>query len=525
MSRFRPAFAVALADFRERSRSSKLLVVPVLIAYFAKAVAVDSTLVVGGKYTGVPTAAWYGGMVMGIGTTMLLFVGFPLVKGSLGRDRQTNIVELVGTSPISNPQYLFGKWLSNIAVLTIATVILALSTTVAFLAGGTGPFNVVALWLPFVLVTLPPMGLVSAVAVCFETFKPLRGTTGTALYCVTAIGAISVSLLADTPVDITGIAMLRNSMETAIATQYPAFEGPIASFAYTSTEHTVETFRWSGLPVTLRTLCSRLPIVALSAGLLGVASVTFDRFDESPGWLRTRFSRWMADDGPQDSTLETPRANTPLTSTESVDLSPARTRKSGLKQVLVAEFRMAVRGQRRVWYLGCLVGFVATALAPLSALGTLVVPIVLLLLLPIWADLGVREQFHRTEELVFVASNPLRLLSVSYLVSAGIGAGIVLPAFVRFALSGHLAVLFGGIVAVLSLPAVALATGIWSGKATVFEVGYLLAWYLGPMNGVEPLDYLNTSQATPPVISIAYLLVAVLAFGIAVVGRYQQITA
>lgn len=523
MSLFRPALSVAVADFRERSRSSKLLVVPVLIAYFAKAVAVDSTLVVGGQYTGIPTAAWYGGMVMGIGTTVLLFVGFPLVKGSLARDRQTSIMELVGTSPISSSQYLFGKWLSNVAVLAIATGVLALATTVAFLAGGTGPFNVIALWTPFVLVTLPSMGLVSAVAVCFETIKPLRGTAGTALYFVTAIGAISVSLLGDTPVDITGIAILRNSMETAIATQYPTFEGPIRSFAYTSAEGAVETFRWAGLGVTLRTLGSRLPIVALSASLLGVATITFDRVAESPGWLQTRFARWRADDSDTNGSPETPQASQPHTPAEPVTLAPAKTQRFGVTQMLAAEFRMAVRGQRRLWYLGCLVGFVATAVAPLNALGTLVVPIVLLSMLPIWSALGVREQFHQTGELVFVASNPLRLLSVSYLVSAAIGAGLVLPAFVRFALGGQLHTLFGGLVAVLCLPAVALAAGVWSGKPAVFEVGYLTAWYLGPMNGVEPLDYLGANPATPSIISIGYLVLTVLAFGIAIVGHRQRI--
>ena len=522
MSPFRPAFAVALADFRERSRSSKLLVVPVLIAYFAKVVAVDSTLVVGGQYTGVPTAAWYGGMVMGIGTTVLLFVGFPLVKGSLARDRQTNIAELVGTSPLSNRQYLVGKWLSNVAVLSIATGVLALATTVAFFAGGTGPFNAIALWLPFALVTLPSMGLVSAVAVCFETVKPFRGTAGTALYFIIAIGAISASLIVDTPVDITGIAVLRNSMETAIATQYPAFEGPIRSFAYTSTAGEVETFRWTGLGVTLRTLGSRLPIVVLSVCLLGVASVAFDRFDESPGWLRARFARWAADDSPKEILSESTPATPSHTHAEPVTLAPAGTDEFGVAQILAAEFRMAVRGQRRLWYLGCLAGFVATAVAPLDALGTLVLPIVLLLVLPIWSALGVREQFHRTEELVFIASNPFRLLSLSYLVSAGIGTGLVFPAFVRFALSGQFHTLFGGLVAVLCLPAVALATGIWSGKPAVFEVGYLTAWYLGPMNGVAPLDYLSANQATPPEISIAYLLFAAIAFGIAIVGRQRQ---
>jgi hypothetical protein len=113
---------------------------------------------------------------------------------------------------------------------------------------------------------------------------------------------------------------------------------------------------------------------------------------------------------------------------------------------------------------------------------------------------------------------------MSYLVSAGIGCGIVLPAFVRLALGGQLHTLFAGLVAILCLPAVALAAGIWSGKPAVFEIGYLTAWYLGPMNGIEPLDYLSANPATPSIIPIAYLVVAGIAFAIAIIGRQQQIT-
>ena len=172
MSRRRDALAVALADFRERSRSSTLLAVPVLVAYLGKVVAVDSTLVLDGEFTGVPTAAWYGGMVAGLATTVLLLFGFPLVNGSLLRDRETNVAELVATSPLSNASYLVGKWLSNLAVLTVATAVLAASTAVAFALQGTGPFDPVGLLAPFALVTLPAMAVVAAATVCFETARP-----------------------------------------------------------------------------------------------------------------------------------------------------------------------------------------------------------------------------------------------------------------------------------------------------------------------------------------------------------------
>lgn len=523
MSALRAVFGVALADFRERSRSSQLLIVPVLIAYFAKVVTVDSTLVVADQYTGVPTAAWYGGMVMGIGTTVLLLAGFPLVKGSLARDRQTNVAPLIGTSPIPDWQYLIGKWISNVVVLSIATAVLALATTVAFVVDGTGALNPLPLWLPFMLVTVPAMGFVAASTLCFETIGFLRGTAGTVLYFLVVLAAISASLVASVPIDLTGIAMLGDSMGTAITTQYPAFEGPIRTFAYTPTEGAVKTFRWPGLALTQQTVGSRFPIVALTVGLLAIATVAFDRFGE-PSSLVLRFLRRHSPDDTAERSDTTAKGDiSPAPPTPDIEsLAPVEPGKFDSISVVLAELRMALRGHRRLWYLACLAGFVATAVVPLQSLSAVVLPLVLLLALPVWSALGLRERTYGTEELVFVASNPLRLLSVSYVVGVIFGAGLVLPALVRLAFSGTPETLLGPLVAIGCLPAVALAAGILSSQASVFEIAYLTAWYIGPMNGVEPLDYIRANPSTSPTVSAAYLALTIVALAVAVLGRRRQ---
>ena len=524
MSALRAVFGVALADFRERSRSSQLLVVPVLVAYFAKVVTVDSTLVVADQYTGVPTAAWYGGMVMGIGTTVLLLAGFPLVKGSLARDRQTNVAPLVGTSPIPDWQYLIGKWISNVAVLSIATAVLALATNVAFILDGTGALNPLPLWLPFILVTVPAMGFVGAATLCFETIGFLRGTAGTVLYFLVVLTAISASLVTSVPIDLTGIALLRDSMGTAITTQYPAFEGPIRTFAYTSTGGAVNTFRWPGLAVTQQTVGSRLPIVALTGGLLSIAPVAFDRFNEPssrvPAFLRRHSPDDMAESN--DTTAQGP-VSSAATSFDIDSLAPVESGEFDSVRVVMTELRMALRGHRRLWYLACIAGFVSTAVVPLQSLKTVVIPLVLLLALPVWSALGLREQTYRTEELVFVASNPLRLLSVSYVVGVVFGAILILPALVRLVMNGTPAALIGPLVAIGCLPAVALAAGILSSQPSVFEIAYLTAWYIGPMNGVEPLDYIRADPSTSPTVSVAYLALMVVALAVAVLGRRRQL--
>lgn len=524
MSWSRDVVAVALADFRERSRTSKLVVVPVVLAAFAKLVTVDSTLVLGNAYTGVPTAAWYGGLVAGIGTTVLLLFGYPLVHGSIAHDRATNVAEFVATAPLSNSSYLTGKWLSNFALLTVVTALLFCATAVSFLLQETSPFDPIGMGAPFVLLTLPTMAVVAAAGVSFETLRPLRGTGGTVVYFVLAVGGVLVSIPPASPVDLTGLVALRRSMAASVAAQYPAFEGPLGSFAYTDSATALQTFQWAGLSV-VPALSSRLPVLASAGVLLGVSVLSFERFDDTRRWSFGPFDHGSSDteaeaDVPPTPPVESSRSG----SAGDVSSASVTTRRARLRRAFMAELKMALRGHRRLWYAGAIAAVIGAAAAPIASLRTIVIPTALLLPLPVWSRLGARERVHDTHELIFATSNPLRLLAVSYLVGMSVGTVVISPALVRYVLVGSSTGLLGAVTAVLFLPAAALAAGVWSGRPALFEIGYLVAWYLGPMNGLELLDYVGATRAAGSLtIQIGYLAAAVVALVIASIGRRRQV--
>ncbi|ACV48628.1 conserved hypothetical protein [Halomicrobium mukohataei DSM 12286] len=514
----RPVVAVALADLRERSRSTKFLVVPLLVAYFVKIVTVDSTLVVGTDYTGRPTIAWLAGMTAVIGTTVLVLFGFSLVKGSIGRDLETGVSELIAPSSLSNGQYLLGKWLSNVAVLAFGTLVLLASTGVASLFVGVGAFDPWALVSPFLLITIPAMAVVAAVAVCFETIGPLRGTAGTVIYFLLALTAIVAGIAPDAPLDLVGLAVVRDSMVQSIAAQYPAFDGSVFGFTYTDDPGGLAEFTWDGIAWTGPRLVARLPVLAAACGFLGGAWLAFDRFDDSTRWSflsRSESDRETADDEVEPSTT--------ADSSVDVDLAPVSRDGGSPVPVLLAELRMAVRGYPRWWYAAAALAVLATAVAPIGVVRTLVVPIALLLPLSAWSALGTRERRYRTTELVFVGSRPIRLLGATYASGVAIGLLVSVPAPVRFALSGMDGALAGWLAAVLSLPAIALALGVWTGRSKSFEIAYLTAWYLGPVNGLGALDYVAARPSTASAgIPVVYLALTVVALGVALVGRRRQ---
>jgi len=515
-----PVVAVAQADFRERARSKTLLVVPILVAYFVKLITVDTTLVIGGQYTGALTSTWFAGMTAVIGTLVFFLFGFSFVKGAVTRDSETNVGELIAASPISTPQYLIGKWLSNVAMLTAATAILMAATSVAFLRQGTGSLDLGAFILPFLLITMPAMGLVAAAAVWFETTRLLRGTAGTVLYFILAIVLFTIGVGPNPLLDVTGVSLVRDSMAHAIATQYPAFDPSTLGFAYTDSPGTVQEFSWPGINWDLSAIATRLPILALTVGLVGLAALSFDRFDDTSGWSLSLGGGSEDDEAVDRSVSQSNQAVEPASAPVDLSLPPVSHGGFAFGRVIFAELRLALRGHQLWWYIACCVGFIAAVVAPLGATRRIVVPLALLLALSVWSELGAREQMYRTEELVFVGSEPIKLLAGTYLSGVSVGLLMTLPAGVRFAVNGQLGAVFGWSVGLLCLPAIALALGVWSGRPKLFEISYLTAWYLGPVNGLSYVDYLGVQDATVTSgITVGYLLLTVAALGIAVLGR------
>ncbi|MNR56752.1 hypothetical protein D3C85_1773900 [compost metagenome] len=71
---------------------------------------------------------------------------------------------------------------------------------------------------------------------------------------------------------------------------------------------------------------------------------------------------------------------------------------------------------------------------------------------------------------------------------------------------------------ILFIPTLALALGTLGGSKKLFEVIYMLWWYMGPLNHVPSLDFLGVSDRNPAL----YLMFTVLSFTAGVTVRLWQ---
>jgi hypothetical protein len=140
----------------------------------------------------------------------------------------------------------------------------------------------------------------------------------------------------------------------------------------------------------------------------------------------------------------------------------------------------------------------------------------------VWSAMGAREAQHGTTALTLTTPHPvMRHLPATYLAGVLLG-GLLMSGFAfQMALAGawlSLAALLSG---VLVIPAVALALGTWSGSPRLFEVAYLLWWYIA-INAADVPD-LHPMLVTTPFGVLVGVIVAAALLSAAAVGRARML--
>ena len=93
-------------------------------------------------------------------------------------------------------------------------------------------------------------------------------------------------------------------------------------------------------------------------------------------------------------------------------------------------------------------------------------------------------------------------------------------AILRYTMDGDMVGMLALLSGAIFIPSLALASGVWSGTSKVFEILYMVIWYLGPLNKVPGLDFIGSNSNGYPQFFIPFSL-ALIAF--AIFGRSRQL--
>ncbi|NOH03380.1 MAG: hypothetical protein HND47_16160 [Chloroflexi bacterium] len=532
MNTLRTLYHLMRADFFERARRYSFLITLGLTIYVAYVYLPPSDSgYLGfslGEVRGVYNSAWIGSIIAVLCSTLLILPGFYLVKDAITRDLDTRVGEIIATTPISKWKYALGKTLSNFACLTIMVAVIAVAGIIMQLIRGEDLH--IKLWhylIPILLSTLPMMLVISALAVLFESIPFLRGGFGNIVYGVfwlflliaTIAGSESMGRLRVTN-DPMGMTPIVFSMLEAAREEYPEVQSGFAIGGIT-VQGPIKTFVWNGAQWTMKTILGRALWIVVAIGLAMFSALLFNRFDPST-------ERWGRKKTKQKMMEEEEVISTPVPVRSEVRLTPLTTNREkthgSFVRIFLAELRLMLKGLRWWWYLIALGLMIAGLFTPTDISRQYLLPSAWIWPILLWSSLGVREKRHDTDQIIFSAPHPLSrqfpfawLAGVAVTLVTGAGVGINLM------MAGDLPHLMAWGIGALFIPTLAFALGVWSGTSKLFEVAYMLWWYIGPINKMEILDFMGVSANIRVNTVLMYGLFTILFFAIAILGRKRQI--
>src|SRR5262245_32304718 len=356
------------ADYLERVRRHSFLVTLGLTAYFAYLSLPPNpspytTLDIAG-HRGIYNSAWVGCQVALMTSAFLSIAGFYLVKNAIERDRLTGVGQILAATPITKGLYTLGKWASNLAVLATMVATLAVCAIgMQLLRGEDRRIDLTAVFVPFVVVTMPAMAVTAAFAVIFETLRRLRGGVGNVvfffLWGFLFAGSDMVNAMRGGGIgSVVGISTIVPSMRAGVSNAFHVPVGPTSfNLGFNIKDkgiYDLQTFRWEGMAWTGDLLWPRLVWTLLGVGLALIAAIPFDRFDvarDTYGKAHSRKQRRerqgleqvVVSDGGEQA------ASRVVDHGAAVTTPAAALRGSRFTSLLGAELRLAIRSLPRAW--------------------------------------------------------------------------------------------------------------------------------------------------------------------------------
>lgn len=531
MGSLRSVLAIALADFRQRSRSYSFLVILALTVFSAWRLVPDAGSTRAPMHfddvRALNTAAGIGGSVAAMCALWLFFVGFYLVSNAVRRDEETGVGQIIATTQVGKATYLFGKALSNLAVLlAILAAVSATLVLVLAVKGEGGGWDLAQLWLPLWLLVPPSLALVAALAVVAEVVLPrLRGLVSVGYFFLwtfvlmlplVIFKAVPLATPAGQVTDLFAMRTVVAAMETDLRAVKPDHREMEVQINFPFSDRVGRTFEFKGFHGVFPLWLYRFAWFGAAALLVALAAVPFRRFD--PAARRVGRGRR----GPPSAGV--PSGEEAVAAWDRPVALPAVETRSPFLGLLQSELRLMLHGRSRWWWLVTAGLLVASAAAPLAIAHRYVLPGLWFWQVLVLSQLGAREVSSRTTEIVFAAPSPLvRQLPAALAAGLGLTLALGAPVLVRQLLTGQPGAALGVAAGALFLPALALAAGTWTNGTKLFEVALTVLWY-GAMNDAPPLDFaggLAGPEPSPTV--LAYLGLGVLFALLAVPGRLKQL--
>ena len=498
-------YHIAKADFNERVRSYYFLItlgICVFMIYsFVPPIDAGYKIISLGNYIGFYNSAWIGGMVT-ICVPFFALVCFYVVNYSVKRDIDTGVGQIIATTRITRLQYLTGKLISNFTVLLLITFLIAIMTVVMFLfRGETSHFELENLLLPIIIFMIPSMFIIAAIALIFDSFSGLSRGFINIIYFFLWMFLLPAGQLSH-QIDILGFSTVMNELKISISALHPDWSGGFGAGIHISgSQIDKKVFIWEGFNWTSSILLMRIYWMSAAFGLVLLASLGFNRFDNSKLRERKQRNSWFSKKNPV-----IPDESNISSKIRYCDLPPAVAKFSYFRLIL-AELRLMLRGNTILWMVIAFALFIVLIFTTLDFAYKIALPLLWFFQVLILSNLGSREVTHRCNEYIFSVAFPLRRqLSATMSAAVLLMITMAFPVLIKVMITGNFYGFYAIVVGALFIPAFAIASGILTGSSKFFEVIFTIIVY-GILNNVPFFDFVGAIKGSRELGMAHYLMV------------------
>jgi hypothetical protein len=536
MNLIRQIYHPAKADFLERVRRFSFLAVLAITMFagymFVPPYGSSYTSFVIASHRGFYNSPWIGTLFGATVSTMLTLIGFYLVKNTISNDYRTRVGQIVATTPIGMIPYMLGKWLSNLLILSsILVVLMIIAPVMQISRGEVTDINLFATWIPLWIMGFPALAFIAALAVLFESIPLLRGGFGNIAYFFfwgPILIGMNVRNFASQgmPVhtfDFTGMTRVIMDFREKLAAAGINDQKGIHGILGPTDGFSITRFMWHGLPISTDMILERLVWIGLAIIVVIIAAALFNRFDPARNPILGRGSSRSTPDI-KSHNEENPILAIPRISTANLTVVARNKESSPFFSLVKAELLLLSKGHSYWWYLGVIGLIGATPFIPGEKLAQYLYAAASILPILLWSAMGNREAYYRTQPIIFSGAYPIRRqFPAAWL--AGVLVALIMASgyFIRMIIIGNWANLYAIIIGAFFVPTLALACGVWTNGRRMFEIIYLIIWYISIQEGAEALDYRGAmSAAVSSGIPLVYLVLTVILILLAFWGRKRQ---
>jgi hypothetical protein len=487
--------AIVLADLRERTRALRFWVILAVMAALTWtcfparesgniAVSIDEA-------RGLYSSAW-SGLTLGLMySSMLAWLGFYLVRGTLVRDFDSRVWQLLVATPMTRAGYLVAKWASHMVVFGVVLVVgLAVGVAAQWVRAEDRSFDLVELVKPSLLLALPALSITAFFAIAFDMVPFLRRTAGNVLYFFVWLLLFTGSLHSLDPAasewarqtwlsDPSGLSLVQRHLMQVLPVIAPGLDASNISIGMNTLDGPMRVFAWTQWSVGAADLGGRGLWVAVSLLATALLAPFLD--------LAARYT---------SATKASANAGRRLRWLDVVLRPIGR----GAAGVLVAsELRLVLRGRPLWWWAVILVCGVVQLAAPVEGMASAVI-VAWMVSLDVFGRSLLRERDTRTADLVMTAPKAAgRLLRARIVVALVLAVAPAMPALLRLAAqTPAMALSLLATAAVVALSGLALAALCRSPRP--YELAMVFAAYVGVQGG-GPLAFQARSAAMLPTIA------------------------